>query len=82
MDLKGLLLLFFSSRRQSTDYVLFSLYSNHPTLCCFNFVKFKIPLKNILTVEKTSSACPIPGYVVTTPRGKFCKQEDLLVLLD
>ncbi|XP_022539621.2 C-C motif chemokine 18 [Astyanax mexicanus] len=53
--------------------------SNHPTLCCFNFVKFKIPLKNILTVEKTSSACPIPGYVVTTPRGKFCKQEDVLL---
>ncbi|KAG9272037.1 C-C motif chemokine 18-like [Astyanax mexicanus] len=53
--------------------------SNHPTLCCFHFVKFKIPLKNILTVEKTNKACPVPGYVVTTPRGKFCKQEDVLL---
>ncbi|KAL6480754.1 hypothetical protein MHYP_G00117870 [Metynnis hypsauchen] len=45
----------------------------HP--CCFNFITFKIPDKEILRVEKTHDACPKSGYVITTPRGKFCKKK-------
>lgn len=31
--------------------------------CCFNFIKFKIPIYEIINVEKTSSDCPEPGYM-------------------
>ncbi|KAL6480753.1 hypothetical protein MHYP_G00117860 [Metynnis hypsauchen] len=46
----------------------------HPFPCCYNFITFKIPDKEILRVEKTHSECPKSGYVITTPRGKFCKK--------
>ncbi|KAL7862725.1 hypothetical protein SRHO_G00117090 [Serrasalmus rhombeus] len=46
----------------------------HPVNCCFNFVTFKIPDKEILEVVKTDSSCPNKGFVITTPRGKYCKK--------
>ncbi|KAL6480755.1 hypothetical protein MHYP_G00117880 [Metynnis hypsauchen] len=46
----------------------------HPSPCCYNFITFKIPDKEVLRVEKTHSGCPKPGYVITTPRGRFCKK--------
>ncbi|XP_036423692.1 C-C motif chemokine 14-like [Colossoma macropomum] len=49
-----------------------------PYQCCFEFVHFKIPEKNIIQVVKTHSNCPKPGYVVTTLRGQFCKEEVVL----
>ncbi|KAL7885328.1 hypothetical protein AOLI_G00056230 [Acnodon oligacanthus] len=47
----------------------------HPVHCCFSFSTFKIPPRLILKVEKTRSDCPNPGYIVTTLRNKFCKQD-------
>ncbi|KAL7885331.1 hypothetical protein AOLI_G00056260 [Acnodon oligacanthus] len=46
----------------------------HPDICCFNFVTFKIPDKDILEAVKTHRSCPQSGYVFTTPRGRFCKK--------
>ncbi|XP_036423691.1 C-C motif chemokine 14-like [Colossoma macropomum] len=46
----------------------------HPDNCCFSFVTFKIPDKEILEAVKTHSSCPKQGYVYTTPRGRFCKE--------
>ncbi|KAL6480759.1 hypothetical protein MHYP_G00117920 [Metynnis hypsauchen] len=51
------------------------LAGGHPDNCCFSFVTFQIPNKEILEVVKTHSSCPKSGYVITTPRGKFCKKE-------
>uniref|UniRef100_A0A3B4DSV2 Chemokine interleukin-8-like domain-containing protein n=1 Tax=Pygocentrus nattereri TaxID=42514 RepID=A0A3B4DSV2_PYGNA len=45
---------FFSS---SSDFL------GHPDICCFSFVTFKIPDKEILEVVKTHSSCPRKGYV-------------------
>uniref|UniRef100_A0AAR2KSP5 Chemokine interleukin-8-like domain-containing protein n=1 Tax=Pygocentrus nattereri TaxID=42514 RepID=A0AAR2KSP5_PYGNA len=46
----------------------------NPVHCCFNFVTFKIPDKEILEVVKTDSSCPKTGFVITTPRGQYCKK--------
>ncbi|XP_052400503.1 C-C motif chemokine 14-like [Carassius gibelio] len=43
-----------------------------PEECCFNFIDFQIPIKKIVSAEKTDSHCPVPGIVVTTPRTRFC----------
>ncbi|XP_018950217.2 C-C motif chemokine 3-like [Cyprinus carpio] len=43
-----------------------------PKRCCFNFIDFQIPNKKIVSALKTSSRCPSPGIVVTTPRTEFC----------
>ncbi|XP_042571110.1 C-C motif chemokine 3-like [Cyprinus carpio] len=43
-----------------------------PKCCCFNFIDFQIPTYKIVSAEKTSSHCPSPGIVVTTPRTEFC----------
>ncbi|MCM8651680.1 CC family chemokine, partial [Lactiplantibacillus sp. E932] len=43
-----------------------------PKYCCFNFIDFQIPTAKIVSAEKTSSNCPAPGIVVTTPRTEFC----------
>ncbi|KAL7862732.1 hypothetical protein SRHO_G00117160 [Serrasalmus rhombeus] len=50
----------------------------HPDQCCLHFVSSKIPEKEIIKVEKTPSDCPKQGYMVTTTRGKFCMEEDIL----
>ncbi|KAI4885227.1 hypothetical protein NFI96_006572, partial [Prochilodus magdalenae] len=50
----------------------------HPVQCCFTFSPVKIPARMIVKVEKTPSDCPLPGYVVTTQKNRFCKQEDIL----
>ncbi|KAL7862720.1 hypothetical protein SRHO_G00117040 [Serrasalmus rhombeus] len=55
-----------------------TLGTGGPDLCCFDFAHFKIPEKNIIQVVKTHSSCPKPGYVVTTLRGQFCKEEVVL----
>ncbi|XP_036424052.1 C-C motif chemokine 14-like [Colossoma macropomum] len=47
----------------------------HPDLCCFNFITFKIPDTEILEVVKTHHNCPKTGYVFTTNKGKFCKED-------
>ncbi|KAL7862726.1 hypothetical protein SRHO_G00117100 [Serrasalmus rhombeus] len=47
---------------------------DHPHNCCFNFVTFEIPDKEILKVEKIDSRCSNKGFVITTPRGKYCKK--------
>ncbi|XP_036423688.1 C-C motif chemokine 3-like [Colossoma macropomum] len=49
--------------------------AGHPVQCCFSFTNIKIPPNLIIKVEKTPSECPKPGYVVTTPKNKFCKHE-------
>ncbi|XP_017554309.1 C-C motif chemokine 14-like [Pygocentrus nattereri] len=49
-------------------------FLGHPDICCFSFVTFKIPDKEILEVVKTHSSCPRKGYVITTPRGRYCKK--------
>ncbi|XP_017554308.1 C-C motif chemokine 14-like [Pygocentrus nattereri] len=49
--------------------------AGHPDECCFTFSDIKIPPKRIIKVEKTSSDCPQPGYIVTTVKNKFCKHE-------
>ncbi|XP_072519933.1 C-C motif chemokine 14-like [Salminus brasiliensis] len=67
----GLVLLMEASSDTTNDL-------SHPIQCCFNFVNFKIPPKNIIKIEKTDSNCPKSGYVVTTPRARFCKHEDIL----
>ncbi|KAL7862727.1 hypothetical protein SRHO_G00117110 [Serrasalmus rhombeus] len=46
----------------------------HPDNCCFNFVTFEIPDKEILEAVKIDSRCPNEGFVITTPRGKYCKK--------
>ncbi|XP_017554305.1 C-C motif chemokine 14-like [Pygocentrus nattereri] len=46
----------------------------HPYPCCYSFITLKIPEQEILKIEKTHSDCPKPGFVVTTPRGNFCKK--------
>ncbi|KAL7862730.1 hypothetical protein SRHO_G00117140 [Serrasalmus rhombeus] len=46
----------------------------HPHPCCYSFITFKIPEKEILKIEKTHSDCSKSGFVVTTPRGRFCKE--------
>ncbi|XP_017554303.1 C-C motif chemokine 14-like [Pygocentrus nattereri] len=46
----------------------------HPVNCCFNFVTFEIPDKEILEVEKIDSRCSKQGFVITTPRGRLCKK--------
>ncbi|KAL7862733.1 hypothetical protein SRHO_G00117170 [Serrasalmus rhombeus] len=49
--------------------------AGQPDECCFSFSDFKIPPKRIIKVEKTSSDCPKPGYIVTTAKNKFCKHD-------
>ncbi|XP_016359045.1 C-C motif chemokine 3-like [Sinocyclocheilus anshuiensis] len=43
-----------------------------PERCCFNFVDFQIPEKKIVSAVQTSSHCPSPAIVVTTPKTEFC----------
>ncbi|XP_018950216.2 C-C motif chemokine 13-like [Cyprinus carpio] len=43
-----------------------------PQRCCFDFVDFQIPTHKIKSAVKTSSRCPVPAIVVTTPRTEFC----------
>ncbi|XP_066505936.1 C-C motif chemokine 8-like [Hoplias malabaricus] len=51
-----------------------------PVPCCFSFINFTIPVKQIEKIEKTPSSCPKPGFVVTTARRKkFCKQSVALL---
>uniref|UniRef100_A0A3B4BZR7 Chemokine interleukin-8-like domain-containing protein n=1 Tax=Pygocentrus nattereri TaxID=42514 RepID=A0A3B4BZR7_PYGNA len=38
----------------------------HPDNCCFTFVTFKIPDKEILKVEKLDSSCPKQAATLTT----------------
>ncbi|KAG1938254.1 chemokine (C-C motif) ligand 33, duplicate 3 [Pimephales promelas] len=47
-----------------------------PERCCFDFIDFQIPGKKIMSALRTSSHCPIPGVVVTTPRTEFCVKPD------
>ncbi|XP_036424059.1 C-C motif chemokine 14-like [Colossoma macropomum] len=47
----------------------------HPDPCCFSFTTSKISVEEILKFEKTHPDCPKQGYVVTTPRGRFCKKD-------
>ncbi|KAL6480749.1 hypothetical protein MHYP_G00117820 [Metynnis hypsauchen] len=42
--------------------------------CCFTFVTFTIPQKEIIETVKTPSSCPEQGYVITTHKGRFCKR--------
>ncbi|XP_036424053.1 C-C motif chemokine 14-like [Colossoma macropomum] len=49
--------------------------NGHPDNCCFSFVTFKIPDKEILEVERSHPDCPKKGFVFTTPRGRFCKKD-------
>ncbi|KAL7862734.1 hypothetical protein SRHO_G00117180 [Serrasalmus rhombeus] len=49
--------------------------AGHANLCCFSFSDIKIPPSRIIKVEKTPSDCPKPGYIVTTAKSKFCKQD-------
>ncbi|KAL6480745.1 hypothetical protein MHYP_G00117780 [Metynnis hypsauchen] len=51
-----------------------ALAVGHPDNCCFSFVTFKIPDTEILEVVKTHPSCPKSGYVITTPRGRYCKE--------
>ncbi|KAL7862731.1 hypothetical protein SRHO_G00117150 [Serrasalmus rhombeus] len=53
--------------------------SGQPEMCCFNFVRFKVPKENIEKIEPTNSNCPQHGYVVTTTRNKqLCMKEIIL----
>ncbi|XP_026058121.1 C-C motif chemokine 18-like [Carassius auratus] len=47
-----------------------------PKRCCFSFVDFQIPASKIVTALKTDPECPVPGFVVTTPRTEFCVKPD------
>ncbi|XP_036424062.1 C-C motif chemokine 14-like [Colossoma macropomum] len=47
----------------------------HPDNCCFSFVTFKIPDEEILKVERSHPDCPKKGFVITTPRSRFCKKD-------
>ncbi|KAL7862735.1 hypothetical protein SRHO_G00117190 [Serrasalmus rhombeus] len=49
-------------------------FLDQPVHCCFSFVTFEIPDKEILRVEKIYSSCPNKGFVITTPRGRYCKK--------
>uniref|UniRef100_A0AAR2IS61 Chemokine interleukin-8-like domain-containing protein n=1 Tax=Pygocentrus nattereri TaxID=42514 RepID=A0AAR2IS61_PYGNA len=49
-----------------------------PPQCCSNFVTFTIPQEEIIDTVKTPSSCPEQGYMITTPQGKLCKEEDVL----
>ncbi|KAL7885329.1 hypothetical protein AOLI_G00056240 [Acnodon oligacanthus] len=50
--------------------------SSQPDLCCFSFIRFKIPKENIVKFELTNSNCPQSGYVVTTKMNKkLCIKE-------
>ncbi|KAL6480747.1 hypothetical protein MHYP_G00117800 [Metynnis hypsauchen] len=48
--------------------------AGHPVQCCFSFSDVKIPPRLIIKVEKNPPDCPYPGYIVTTTKYKFCKQ--------
>ncbi|KAL6480746.1 hypothetical protein MHYP_G00117790 [Metynnis hypsauchen] len=52
--------------------------TTRPDQCCLNFATSKIPDTEVIKVEKTPSDCPKQGYVVTTSKGKFCMEEDVL----
>nr|XP_055048928.1 C-C motif chemokine 3-like isoform X1 [Misgurnus anguillicaudatus] len=44
-----------------------------PSICCFNFIGFPIPVNKIKSAERTSSSCSNKGVVVTTEKGnQFC----------
>ncbi|KAL7862736.1 hypothetical protein SRHO_G00117200 [Serrasalmus rhombeus] len=65
-------------RRQSFKSFLSSSSAHalgQPRLCCFTFVTFKIPDKDILQVVKTHDNCSKSGYVYTTSKGKLCKKD-------
>ncbi|KAK2867048.1 hypothetical protein Q8A67_025165 [Cirrhinus molitorella] len=48
-----------------------------PERCCFNFIGFPIPAKNIVSALETSTRCPVTGVVVTTKKGlEFCVKPD------
>ncbi|KAL1247343.1 hypothetical protein QQF64_022719 [Cirrhinus molitorella] len=55
-----------------------SPYANAvPERCCFNFIGFPIPAKNIVSALKTGTHCPVEGIVVTTIKGlEFCVKPD------
>ncbi|XP_036424060.1 C-C motif chemokine 18-like [Colossoma macropomum] len=48
---------------------------DHPDICCFSFITFKIPDKEILKVKRLHPDCPKQGFVITTPRGRFCMKD-------
>ncbi|XP_017554304.1 C-C motif chemokine 14-like [Pygocentrus nattereri] len=48
----------------------------HPDNCCFSFVTFEIPDKEILEAVKTHPSCPKTGFVVKTKSmGRLCKKD-------
>ncbi|KAL6480752.1 hypothetical protein MHYP_G00117850 [Metynnis hypsauchen] len=52
-----------------------AVLSARPDVCCFHFMNFKIPVREILKIEKLHPSCPYPGYVFTVPRGRLCAKE-------
>ncbi|KAI4885232.1 hypothetical protein NFI96_026288 [Prochilodus magdalenae] len=50
------------------------LVFEHPGLCCFKFTTSEIPKTEIKEIVETHHGCPLHGFVVTTPKGKFCKK--------
>ncbi|KAL6480743.1 hypothetical protein MHYP_G00117760 [Metynnis hypsauchen] len=57
----------------SSDACPHAICQPHP--CCFTFITFKIPDTEILKVVKTHRNCRKEGYVITTPKGIFCKKD-------
>ncbi|XP_039605727.1 C-C motif chemokine 4 homolog, partial [Polypterus senegalus] len=49
--------------------LIYCMYSNKPSKCCFSYVKKEILLKMVSNYEKTRSDCTKPGIVFITRKG-------------
>ncbi|XP_017289703.2 C-C motif chemokine 3 [Kryptolebias marmoratus] len=43
-----------------------------PGTCCFKFFPKRIPEAHILSIVKTHGSCSKKGFVINTPKGKYC----------